>query len=195
MITSIIFCASRDPVQYGLDILGKMDNVPLDVYDMVARHHERYDGSGYPYGLKAESLGIFGSMAGIVDCFTAITSDRAYSDAKNPHDALQLLYKWSDRYFHPALVEQFAQCVGIFPVGVLVELTSGDVGIVVGQNRTRRLKPKVMVIIGPDQKPHAKPQLLDLVNDPPGVDGQPIIVKRELPRGSFGIDPREYFQE
>lgn len=189
------FVQMKGHVQHSLDILAKMDNVPMDVYDMVARHHERYDGSGYPYGLKAEYLGIFGSMAGIVDCFTAITSDRSYSDAKNPHDALQLLYKWSERYFHPALVEQFAQCVGIFPVGAMVELTSGDIGIVVGQNRTRRLKPKVMVIIGPDQQPHAKPQLLDLVTDPPGADGLPIIVKRELPRGSFGIDPREYFQE
>lgn len=134
-------------------------------------------------------------MAGIVDCFTAITSDRAYSDAKNPHDALQLLYKWSDRYFHPALVEQFAQCVGVFPVGTLVELSCGDVGIVVGQSRTRRLKPKVMVILGPDKKPHARPHVLDLITEPADVENHPIIIRRELQHGSFGIDPREYFQE
>ncbi len=189
------FMLMKTHVQHSLDILGQMENVPMDVFDMVARHHERHDGSGYPYGLKAEWLGIFGSMAGIVDCFTALTSDRPYSDAKNPHDALQLLYKWSDRYFHPALVEQFAQCVGVFPVGSLVELSSGDIGIVVSQNRTRRLKPKVMVIIGPDQKPHAKPRVMELMTEPLGTDNQPIIVRRELPRGSFGIDPREYFLE
>ena len=188
------FMLMKTHVQHSLDILGQMENVPMDVYDMVARHHERYDGSGYPYNLKAEWIGIFGSMAGIVDCFTAITSDRAYSDAKNPHDALQLLYKWSDRYFHPALVEQFAQCVGAFPVGALVELSEGDVGIVVGQNRTRRLKPKVMLILGPDKKPHARPKVLDLMTAPVNSEGQPNIVRRELPRGSFGIDPREYFQ-
>ena len=181
-------------VQHGLDILGQMDNVPMDVFDMVARHHERYDGSGYPYKLKAEWIGLFGSMAGIVDCFTAITSDRAYSDARNPNDALQLLYKWSDRYFHPALVEQFAQCVGAFAVGALVELASGDVGIVVGQNRARRLKPRILLILGPDKKPHARPIVLDLMTAPELAEGQPNIVRRELPRGSFDIDPREYFQ-
>lgn len=187
------FMLMKTHVQHSLDILGQMDDVPMDVFDMVARHHERYDGSGYPYGLKGEALGIFGSMASIVDCFTAITSDRAYSAAKSPHEALQLLYKWSDRFFHPVLVEQFAQCVGVFPVGTLVELTSGDIAIVVGQNYTRRLKPKVMTILGPDHQPHAKPLILDLITDPPGPGDQPLTVRRVLPRGSFGIDPREYF--
>lgn len=187
------FMLMKTHVQHSLDILNQMDNVSMDVFDMVARHHERHDGSGYPYGLKAEWIGIFGSMAGIVDCFTAITSDRPYSQAKSPHDTLQLLYKWSDRFFHPVLVEQFAQCVGVFPIGTLVELSSGDIGIVVGQNYTRRLKPRVMVILGPDQQPHARPMLLDLITDPPGPNNQPIIVRRTLPRDSFGIDPREYF--
>ena len=64
------FMLMKTHVQHSLDILGRMDNVAMDVFDMVARHHERFDGSGYPYGLKGEWLGIFGSMAGIVDCFT-----------------------------------------------------------------------------------------------------------------------------
>lgn len=187
------FMLMKTHVQHSLDILGQMDNVPMDVFDMVARHHERFDGSGYPYGLKGEWLGIFGSMAGIVDCFTAITSDRTYSNAKGTHETLQLLYKWSERYFHPILVEQFAQCVGVFPIGTLVELSCGDIGIVVGQNYTRRLKPRVMLILGPDHIPHAKPQVLDLISNPPGPNNQPISVQRILPHGSFNIDPQEYF--
>ncbi|WP_198314454.1 HD-GYP domain-containing protein [Chitinibacter sp. GC72] len=189
------FMLMKTHVQHSLDILGQMDTVPIDVIDMVARHHERYDGSGYPNALKAEEIGIFGSMAGIVDCFTALTSERSYSDAKPAHEALQLLYKWSEKYFHPALVEQFAQCIGIFHVGTLVELSTGEVGIVIGQNRVRRLKPKLMIILGSDKKPYAKPHTLDLITNPAGPNGLPISLRRELSRGAYNIDPREYFLE
>ena len=182
-------------VQHSLAILGQMDGVSLDVIDMVARHHERFDGSGYPLGLKAERIGIFGSMAGIVDCFTALTSDRSYSSAKSAHEALQLMYKWSERYFHPALIEQFSQCVGIFHVGTLVELSTGEVGIVIGQNRVRRLKPKLLIILGPDKQAYARPHTLDLISNPSLPSGLPISIRAELPRGAFGIDPREFFLE
>lgn len=189
------FMLMKTHVNHSLDIIGQMDNIHIDVFDMVARHHERYDGSGYPLGLKAERIGIFGSMAGIVDCFTALTSDRSYSNAKSAHEALQLMYKWSERYFHPALIEQFSQCVGIFHVGTLVELTTGEVGIVIGQNRVRRLKPKLLIILGPDKQPYARPHTLDLITNPSLPSGLPITIRCELPRGSHNIDPREYFLE
>ncbi|AZN36940.1 HD-GYP domain-containing protein [Iodobacter ciconiae] len=187
------FSIMKTHVKHSLDILNQIKEVPLDVYDMVARHHERIDGSGYPAGLKGESIGLFSCMAGIVDCFTALTSDRNHAETKNSHTALQLLYKWSDKYFHPALVEQFAQCIGIFPVGTLVELSSGDIGIVAGQNRSRRLRPKILLVLGPDKQPHARPNLLDLMVNPVMNAGQEICIRREWPQGSFNIDLREYF--
>ncbi len=189
------FMLMKTHVNHSLDILGQMDGIPIDVFDMVARHHERYDGSGYPLGLKAERIGIFGSMSGIVDCFTALTSDRSYSNAKSAHEALQLMYKWSERYFHPALIEQFSQCVGIFHVGTLVELSTGEVGIVIGQNRVRRLKPKLLIILGPDKHPYARPHTLDLITNPSLPSGLPINIRCELPRGAHNIDPREFFLE
>ncbi|MCB5197419.1 HD-GYP domain-containing protein [Deefgea salmonis] len=187
------FMLMKTHVNHSLDILSQMEGIPIDVFDMVARHHERYDGSGYPLGLKAERIGMFASMAGIVDCFTALTSDRSYSNAKSAHEALQLMYKWSERYFHPALIEQFSQCVGIFHVGTLVELSTGEVGIVIGQNRVRRLKPKLLIILGPDKHPYAKPHSLDLITNPSLPSGLPINIRRELPRGAHQIDPREFF--
>nr|WP_314899810.1 HD-GYP domain-containing protein [uncultured Deefgea sp.] len=189
------FMLMKTHVNHSLDIIGQMDSIHIDVFDMVARHHERYDGSGYPLGLKAERIGMFGSMAGIVDCFTALTSDRCYSNAKSAHEALQLIYKWSERYFHPALIEQFSQCVGIFHVGTLVELTTGEVGIVIGQNRVRRLKPKLLIILGPGKVPYARPHTLDLITNPSLPSGLPITIRCELPRGSHNIDPREFFLE
>lgn len=188
------FLMMKTHVWHSLDILNQIKEVPLDVYDMVARHHERIDGSGYPVGLKGESIGLFACMAAIVDCFTAMTSDRTHAETKTSHAALQLLYKWSDKYFHPALVEQFAQCIGIFPVGTLVELSTGDIGIVAGQNRSRRLKPKILLILGPDKQPHARPSLLDLMINPAMNAGQEISIRKQWPQGSFNINPHEYFQ-
>lgn len=188
------FMMMKSHVQHSLDILGQMADVPMDVYDMVARHHERYDGSGYPYGLRAEWIGMYGSMAGIVDCYTALTSDRPYAAAKTAHEAVQTLMHWSEKYFHPQLVEQFAQSIGVFHIGAIVELSSGDIGIVIGQNRASALKPKVMLILGPDKEPLPNPQLLDLQNDPRFLQGEKSLwILHELPRGSFGINPREYF--
>ncbi len=192
--TSGEFMLMKTHVQHSLDILNQLEGVHPDVFDTVARHHERHDGSGYPMKLQGEAIGLFGAMAGIVDCFTALISDRAYSSSKTVYEALQLLYKWSERYFHPALVEQFAQCIGIFHVGTLVELSCGDVGIVISQSRTRRLKPKVLLILGPDKLPHARPQVLDLMSNPTTMANIPISIRRELPHGSYGIDPSEYFQ-
>ncbi|MBE9609064.1 HD-GYP domain-containing protein [Chitinilyticum piscinae] len=188
------FMLMKTHVQHSLDILNQLEGVHPDVFDTVARHHERHDGSGYPMKLKGEAIGLFGAMAGIVDCFTALISDRAYSSSKSVYEALQLLYKWGERYFHPALVEQFAQCIGIFHVGSLVELSCGDVGIVISQSRTRRLKPKILLILGPDKEPHARPQIIDLMSNPTTVANIPISIRRELPLGSYGIDPSEYFQ-
>jgi len=188
------FMLMKTHVQHSLDILGQMAEVPMDVYDMVARHHERFDGSGYPFGLKAEWIGMYGSMAGIVDCYTALTSDRPYAAAKTAHEAVQTLMHWSERYFHPQLVEQFAQSIGVFHIGAIVELSSGDIGIVIGQNRASALKPKIMLILGPDKAPLPNPQLIDLQNDPRFMqDNKNLWILHELPRGSFGIDPREYF--
>lgn len=189
------FMLMKTHVQHSLDILGQMTDVPMDIYDMVARHHERYDGSGYPYGLKEEWIGMYGSMAGIVDCYTALTSERPYAPAKSAQEAVQTLVHWSEKYFHPSLVEQFAQCIGVFHVGAIVELSSGDVGIVVGQNRARALKPKVLLILGPDKQALPRPALLDLQNDPRFFKNEKIWITRELPLGSYDIDPKEYFLE
>ncbi|MBV1774461.1 DUF3391 domain-containing protein [Burkholderiaceae bacterium DAT-1] len=178
-------------VRLSLDILDSMGGVPMDVFDAVARHHERFDGSGYPYGLKGQDIGLFGSMAGIVDCFTALTSNRNYGVSLTSHEALQILHKWAEHYFHAPLVEQFAQCVGIFHVGTLVELSSGEIGIVVGQNRARRLKPRVMLIKDAHRKDYTRPVIVDLMTQ---IGSNPVAVRRELPMGAFGIDPRDYFQ-
>ena len=160
---------------------------------VVAQHHERLDGSGYPRHLKGDQIYSFASMAGIVDSFEALVSQRPYAEAVSTHQALQQLNRWKGTSFHEALTEQFIQCIGIFPVGSLVELNTGDVAVVIGQNKIRRLKPKVMLLLDPGKQAYPYPSTLDLINDPLADDKTPYQIKRDLPTGAYGIDPQEFY--
>jgi HD-GYP domain-containing protein (c-di-GMP phosphodiesterase class II) len=180
-------------VNHSLEILRTTVDIPKDVLHVVSQHHERHDGSGYPRGLHGDQIHTYAYMAGIVDCFEALVSERPYAAAVSTHQALQQLNRWKGSSFHEALTEQFIQCIGIFPVGSLVELNTGDVAVVVGQNKIRRLKPKVMLLLDPGKQAYKYPIMLDLINDPVGTSEIPYQIKRDLPSGAYGIDPREYY--
>ena len=180
-------------VQYSLEMIGASGLAHPDVTVGVAQHHERMNGTGYPGGLKDEEVGIFGRMAGIVDSFCALTSVRPYAEPLPPYDAMRLLQSWSDTYFNSGLVELFIQAIGIFPIGSLVELSSGEVGVVIGQHKAQRLKPKVLVIAGPDKIPLKTPVILDLLHGV-GAGGETTpYIRRGLPTESSGVDPQEYY--
>jgi HD-GYP domain-containing protein (c-di-GMP phosphodiesterase class II) len=183
----------RSHVSHSVDILKETNGLPPEVPALAGLHHERYDGSGYMNGLKGVEIGLFGSIAGLVDCFDALTHPRPYAEALAPSNALSMLYNWRDSRFDRPLVEQFIQCIGIYPVGALVELNSGDIGIVIAQNMVRRLLPRVMVVI--DAKGNRlNPQLiLDLSRDPMANKDTPYRIKRTLEKGSVAIDPSEFF--
>jgi hypothetical protein len=156
-------------------------------------HHERYDGSGYPKALKGPQIGLFGTIAGLVDCFDALTHPRPYGEALAPSNALSMLYNWRDTRFDGPLVEQFIQCIGIFPVGAIVELNSGEMGIVIAQNLARRLQPRVMVVLDASGNPKKPQTILDLARDPKMNADTPYRIKRTLEKGSVNIDPSEFF--
>jgi hypothetical protein len=166
--------------------------LPPEVVLGIGQHHERLDGSGYPDGLVLNQISIYGRMAAIADNFSALTTPRVYSKTRSPQDAMMSLYEWSGTLFHEPLVEQFVQAVGVFPVGSLVELSSGEAAIIVAHNRARRLEPKVLVITGKDKAPLAKPVERDLLRLDPDV-GERLRIARGLPAGGFGIKVRDYF--
>ena len=187
----IAVCKSH--VGHSVDILKETPGLPTDLPALAALHHERYDGSGYPKGLKGSQIGLFGSIAGVVDCFDALTHPRPYGEAMAPSNALNMLYNGRDTQFDRPLVEQFIQCIGIYPVGALVEMNSGEVGIVIAQNLVRRLQPRVMVVLDAKGSPK-KPQLiLDLAREPRMDAETPYRIKRTLEKGSVPIDTSEFF--
>jgi HD-GYP domain-containing protein (c-di-GMP phosphodiesterase class II) len=192
MLTSAEFGLIKEHVRLGIDALREAGELPTEVAFGILEHHERLDGSGYPKGLKGNDISIYGRMAAIADSFAALITPRAYANPSAPQDALMNLYEWAGSSFHGPLVEQFVQAVGVFPVGSLVELSSGEVAIVVAHNRVRRLEPRVLVLTWPDKAPLPEPIERDLLSSSGSGSGRLRIV-RGLPSGSYGLKLRDYY--
>lgn len=175
-------------VSYGLEIIKESGLMNQDVIDMVAHHHERFDGSGYPNGLTENQIPAFARIAAIVDTYDAVTSQRSYAPAISPAEAIRLLYKSRDEEFQAELVEAFIQAVGIYPAGTLVELSSGEVGVVVAEYRTRRLRPKVMVLLDKDKKPLPVHKVIDLHEDSTDQGTEAVTISKGLDPEAYGID-------
>ena len=158
---------------------------------VVQQHHERRDGAGYPVRLKGDAISQAGLIGSIVDVYDAITSDRTYSGGLSAEDALKRMYEWREKDFHPQLVEDFIRCMGIFPIGSLVELSTGSVGVVITINRARRLKPKVALVLTANKTPYEHKVITDLMEHTDGK-GQEIKISRVLPVGSYGIHPMDH---
>jgi len=145
-------------VEYGVELIQEPGDADRKILDMVATHHERFDGGGYPRGLRGEEIPLYGRLAAIVDTYDAITSIRPYATAMSPHGAVSMLYEWRGIDFQPELVEQFIQAIGIYPTGTLVELTTGEVGVITSLNGASRLRPRIMLILDDDKQPWRRPE-------------------------------------
>jgi len=178
---------------YSLEILNNTKGIGADVIEMVATHHERHNGSGYPNGMVGDQIPILGKIAGIVDCYDAIISDRVFATALSPHDAVKKLYDWRDIDFQAELVEQFIQVVGIYPVGTVIELSDGRVGVIVAQHRVWRLRPQVMMLLDTDKKPLENFNVIDLFTHVEDADGKPLNIIKCVEPGLYGIDPEEFY--
>ena len=186
-LTSAELAAARRHVQHSVDILHETPGLPPGLPELAALHHERHDGSGYPRALKGRDIGMMGSIAAICDTFDALTSERPYAKAVPPSTALSLLYKWRGTFFDGTLVEQFIRCIGIFPLGSVVELNSSEVGIVIAQNMEKRLQPRVMVIRDASGNTLRPQKLLDLARGLTIAGGEPYRIRRTLEYGKAGI--------
>ncbi|HWA38754.1 MAG TPA: HD domain-containing phosphohydrolase [Burkholderiales bacterium] len=184
---------AKEHVILSAEILKSTPGIPPELLKLVLLHHERQDGTGYPHGLKGDEIGLYGSMAAIADTFDALTAVRPYAEPMTPSAALSYLYKERGTGYHAELVEQFIQCVGAFPVGSVVELNSGEVGIVITQNLVRRLKPRVMVVLDPKGAPVRPHKILDLDRDPKVTPDEPYKIRRTMEQTKVNLDPREFF--
>lgn len=183
----------RQHVNYGLEIIDAYKNLDPVTRIIVAEHHERYDGTGYPNQLAADSINLYGAMAAIVEAYSAMTSPWPYAKAKTSAMAVSILVNLKGKAYHPELVDHFIQVVGVYPIGAIVELTTGEVGIVIRQNKHWRLKPLVNIILDADKNKLENPYTVDLVHEDKKENDQPLNIIAELPVNQYGINPKDYF--
>jgi HD-GYP domain-containing protein (c-di-GMP phosphodiesterase class II) len=174
---------------YGVN-KGNRSQLDTEVLQMIATHHERANGSGYPRKLQNREIPVYGRIAGIADSYDAMTSERPYEDKPplRPYEAIAELYRSRETEFQAELVEQFIQAVGLYPTGSLVELNTGQVGAVVEINPLRRLQPTLLLILKANKEPYEEYEYLDL-----STAGLSIKIERGLSPGAYGINMQELF--
>ena len=151
-------------VDYGVEILRKLPDVKPRVTSVIKTHCERVNGSGFPAHLRGDKIPLLGKIAGVVTYYDETTNPRN-SNPLSPSKAVSHLYEVRGIEFQEDLVVEFIRAIGLYPTGTLVELSTGEVGVVVEQNFERRLKPKIMVVLDAVKEPLLDPILVDLALD------------------------------
>jgi HD-GYP domain-containing protein (c-di-GMP phosphodiesterase class II) len=183
----------RSHVGESRSILADTPGLSPIVHGIVAHHHERYDGSGYPDGLRGSAIPMTARIAGLVDSYDAMVSQRPYAAPRSAHEAVMELYQCRDTLFQAELVEQFIRTCGVYPTGTLVELTDGSVGVVMSVNTLKRLRPTVMLLLDAAKAPLDDFRLIDLADVQTTAGGAPLNVRGGLPQGAYGIDRAALF--
>lgn len=139
----------KSHVKIGYDVLGRIIEVPTVSRSVVLFHHERYDGRGYPRGLKGEDIPLFARILAIADTYDALTSDRPWREAFLPHMALEYLLSGGDTLFDRKLVRTFMEKIAVYPLGTTVRLTTGEIGVVSDIKPGFSTRPKVRILYNP----------------------------------------------
>jgi HD-GYP domain-containing protein (c-di-GMP phosphodiesterase class II) len=192
-LTDAEYAIMKTHVEEGLKLLKNNPDIPATSLEMVAQHHERYDGSGYPKGLKDVSITTHGQIGGLVDTYCAMTTTRRHAYSINNMMALDEMRLMRGIEFSSDLIDQLIQFLGIYPVSSLVELNSGEVAVVIQQNQVRRLLPRVMVVLAEDKTKNKFPRTLDLLNSPQTPNGETYRIIRSLAPNSYGLNPNELY--
>lgn len=182
-LTDEEFGVMRQHVVHSYDILSNTAGITPTMLEVAANHHERLDGTGYPQRLKGDQLSLYTRMSGIVDVYDAVTADRIYKQGMQPTQAFRILLKGINQHFDAELVTKFIKCMGVYPVGTLVQLSNQRLAVVMQRNEQQPLKPVVKVIYHATQRHYLEVQWLDLARN----GGQESIESTVDPK-EFGIN-------
>ena len=182
-LTDEEFGVMRQHVVHSYDILSNTAGISPTMLEVAANHHERLDGTGYPQRLKGDQLCLYTRMSGIVDVYDAVTADRVYKQGMQPTQAFRILLKGINQHFDAELVTKFIKCMGVYPVGTLVQLSNQRLAVVMQRNEQQPLKPMVKVIYHATLRHYLEVQWLDLARN----GGQESIESTVDPK-EFGIN-------
>jgi HD-GYP domain-containing protein (c-di-GMP phosphodiesterase class II) len=144
-LTDMEMSGVRRHPELGFQMLIQHEDISPVAGGVVLSHHERLDGSGYPFGLKDNAIPRSATICAIADVYNALTTDRVYRKAIPPGAAYEILEGSEDRLFPSWAVKAFLKCVVPYPVGTLTRLSTGDMACVVAVNPLSPLQPKVVL--------------------------------------------------
>jgi HD-GYP domain-containing protein (c-di-GMP phosphodiesterase class II) len=148
--------------ELGHDLLRGSSGADAIALDVVLHHHEKIDGSGYPHRLKHQDISIYAKMGAVCDVYDAITSNRPYKVGWDPAESLRKMAEWCTGHFDPSIFQAFVKSIGIYPIGSLVKLNSGRLGIVIDQTQQSLLKPRIKVFFSTRANARIRPEIIDL---------------------------------
>lgn len=160
-LTDEEFAIMKSHPEKGYEILKQSGTVSDHIMDVCLSHHEKLDGSGYPNRLPDEKISPFARMGAICDVYDAITSVRPYKNGWDPAESLHKMSEWKG-HLDMYLFRAFVKSLGIYPVGSLVRLNSGRIGVVIEQSPKSLLTPKLRVFFSIRSKTRIPPEIVDL---------------------------------
>jgi putative nucleotidyltransferase with HDIG domain len=159
----------------GLAMLHDAKENRDTVVRIVVEHHECHNGSGFPHKLSGDSISVLAQLVGLVDIYDGMVSRRGGHPAMLPHDAIRQLFRLGDTgQYAKDLIQTMIGSLGVYPIGSLVLMNTGEQAVVVGMNYTQRLKPIVKVITGPHGGSYLTPIRIDLGDQAVGKSARTI---------------------
>jgi len=176
-LTDAEFAIIKSHPAKGHAMLKASTDVDPVVLDVCLHHHEKVDGSGYPEGLKGDEISLFAKMGAVCDVYDAITSNRPYKQGWDPAESLRRMAEWAKGHFDMRVFQAFVKSLGIYPIGSLVQLSSGRLGVVTDQSGKSLTTPKVKVFFSTRSNMRIVPEVVDLSRP----DTTEKIISREDP--------------
>ena len=176
-LTDAEFAIIKSHPEKGYQMLKATTDVDPVVLDVCLHHHEKVDGSGYPKGLKDAEISLYAKMGAVCDVYDAITSNRPYKQGWDPAESLRRMAEWAKGHFDMRVFQAFVKSLGIYPIGSLVQLSSGRLGVVVEQTGKSLTTPRVKVFFSTRSNMRIIPEIVDLSRP----DTSEKIVSREDP--------------
>lgn len=179
---------------HGRNLLLSSTGIYSGAIDVAFSHHERIDGLGYPRKLSGNSISRFSKIIAIVDAYDAMTAERCYQSAKTSTEAMKIIYKERGTHFDEQLTLKFLQTVGLYPAGSIVELYSGEIGMVIESNPRLRHLPKIVMLRNANKEPLANEKIIDLSLVEKGELSKDYLIRQVWKDKSFGITLKTYLE-
>jgi putative nucleotidyltransferase with HDIG domain len=179
----------------GANMLSGVKGIPHSAISVAQHHHERINESGYPDQLGADNIGLYTKIVSVIDVYDTLTAGESNQAPLSCSDALKHMYDWRNDLFDGVIVEQFIQCLGIYPIGSAVELNTGELGVVISIPEKNRLSPNIMLIKNAKGQTYLPPRIanMSLLNKAAKEnETEPLEITKVVVPEAIDLDLRNY---